>query len=160
MCFMPFIYTNGLISFQLKNKGHTQPTKSQTQIFYTKIILREAFKWIFAQSYKLFINCATFLCLEFCFSNQINLLDYRKPFRAYEAVLKRIFILGRIKYRILFVWWKLNESNIEYYSLMKKIFKYYSNTWKYSNIRIYSNKFGKKCKVSESKIFIYPKNTF
>ena len=75
-------------------------------------------------------------------------------------MLKRIFILGRIEYRILFVWWKLNESNIEYYSLIKKIFEYYSNTWKYSNIRIYSNKFAKNVKVSESKIFTYPKNTF
>ena len=51
-----------------------------------------------------------------------------------HAVLKRIFILGRIEYQILFVWWKLNELNIEYYSLIKKIFEYYSNTWKYSNI--------------------------
>ena len=76
------------------------------------------------------------------------------------TVLKRIFILGRIEYRILFVWWKLNESNIEYYSLIKKIFEYYSNTWKYSNIRIYSNRFAKNVKVSESKIFIYPENTF
>ena len=64
----------------------------------------------------------------------------------FDPVLKRIFILGRIEYRILFVWWKLNESNIEYYSLIKKIFEYYLNTWKYLNIRIYSNKFAKKCK--------------
>ena len=77
-----------------------------------------------------------------------------------QTVLKRIIILGRIKYRILFIWWKLNESNIEYYSLIKKIFEYYSNTWKYSNIRIYSNKFAKNVMVSESKIFTYPKNTF
>ena len=63
----------------------------------------------------------------------------------FSSVLKRIFILGRIEYRILFVWWKLNESNIEYYSLIKKIFEYYSNTWKYLNIQIYSNKFAKNC---------------
>ena len=67
-----------------------------------------------------------------------------------EPVLKRIIILGRIEYRILFVWWKLNESNIEYYSLIKKIFEYYSNTLKYSNIRIYSNKFAQNCKFSGS----------
>ena len=65
---------------------------------------------------------------------------------ATSTVLKRIIILGRIEYRILFVWWKLNESNIKYYSVIKKIFEYYSNIWKYSNIRIYSNKFAKKCK--------------
>ena len=87
------------------------------------------------------------------------MLDGKQFFR-YRSVLKRIFILGRIEYRILFVWWKLNESNIEYYSLIKKIFEYYSNTWKYSNIRIYSNKFAKNVKLSESKIFTYPENTF
>ena len=31
---------------------------------------------------------------------------------------------------------------------------------KYSNIRIYSNKFAKNVKVSECKIFTYPENTF
>ena len=54
--------------------------------------------------------------------------------QTYGAVLKRIIILGRIEYRILFVWWKLNESNIEYYSVIKKIFEYYSNTLEYSNL--------------------------
>ena len=59
-------------------------------------------------------------------------------------MLKRIFILGRI----------------EYYSLIKKIFEYYSNTWKYSNIRIYSNKFAKNVRVSEPKLFTHAKDTF
>ena len=76
------------------------------------------------------------------------------------SVLKRIFILGRIEYRILFVWWKLNESNIEYYSLIKKIFEYYSNTLKYSNIRIYSNKFAQNCKFFGSLNFSKPENMF
>ena len=66
------------------------------------------------------------------------------------SVLKRIINLGRIEYRILFVWWKLNESNFEYYSLIKKIFEYYSNTLKYSNIRIYSNKFAQNPQFSGS----------
>ena len=77
-----------------------------------------------------------------------------------KSVLKRIIILGRIEYRILFVWWKLNESNIEYYSLIKKIFEYYSNTLKYSNIRIYSNKFAQNCKFSGSLKFSKPENMF
>jgi len=50
------------------------------------------------------------------------------------AVLKRIFILGQIEYQILFVWWKLNKSNMEYYLLIKKIFKYISNTWNIQKI--------------------------
>ena len=65
----------------------------------------------------------------------------------FSSVLKHIFILGWIKYRILFVWWKLNESNIEYYLLIKKIFKYYSNTWIQINLQ-------KNVKDLESKIFI------
>jgi len=52
----------------------------------------------------------------------------------YQSVLKRIFFLGRIEY-----------SNIIRIP---------------ENIRIYSNKFAKNVKVSESKIFTYPKNTF
>jgi len=51
-------------------------------------------------------------------------------------------------------------ERIEYYLLIKKIFEYYSNTLKYSNIRIYSNKFAQNCKFFGSLNFSKPENMF
>ena len=51
-----------------------------------------------------------------------------------KAVFKRIFILDRIEYRILFVQAKSTESNIEYYSFCKK---YSNNIQMVQNIRIF-----------------------
>ena len=71
-----------------------------------------------------------------------------------KSVLKWIIILGQIEYRILFIWWKLNESNTKYHLLIKKIFKYYLNTLKYSN------KFVQNCKFSGSLNFSKLENMF
>ena len=54
-----------------------------------------------------------------------------------QTVFKRIFILDRIEYRILFALAKLTESYNEYYLCCE----IYSNSARYSNIRIFLNNF-------------------